>query len=406
MLNNFYSIGISHWNCPLEIREQFSMNSDQASLLLKKLKDLQASALVISTCNRTQIFAHNINVHQLKKLFIQYTGNHNDNFKKYGFVYENKKAIQHLFEVSIGLDSQILGDLQIFSQVKEGVERSKKLGLLNAQMDRLLQFVFQANKEVQSNTIISKGAASVAHAAVLKIRQKTENLAHKKIVLFGIGEIGQRTLENLKNQTSADITIVNRTQNLAQKLAEQFETNYAPQSELKNLINQSQIVIVATASKNFTLSQHEVNQLDSKTLFIDLSVPRNIDPKIAQNNFVELITIDELSSQADQTLINRKKDIPKAKTIINLFQMEFEDWLKLHRLGPVIKNLEHYFENLKTEEIKKYQKQYQKEELQKIKPLIDSVVKKISSKNIEYLRKRYRYNDDILEVIKEMYKLK
>jgi glutamyl-tRNA reductase len=258
---------------------------------------------------------------------------------------------------------------------------------------------------VQSNTIISKGAASVAHAAVLKIRQKIEGSAEQKILIFGVGEIGQRTLENLKNQSSADITVVNRTLETAQKLSQQFDTKYAPISELKKLINQSQVVIVATASKDYTISAAEVQALDSKTLFIDLSVPRNIDPMIANHQHIELIAVDALNLEADQTLNKRKKDIPKAKTIINLFQMEFEDWLKLHRLGPVIKKLEHYFEDLKTKEIKTYQRQYEEEELQKVKPLIDSIVKKITSKNIEYLRKRYRYNDDILEVIKEMYKL-
>jgi len=131
------------------------------------------------------------------------------------------KPFKILFEVSTGIDSQILGDLQIFSQVKEGVEFSKKHNVLDAQMDRLLQFVFQANKEVQSSTTISKGAASVAHAALLKIRQNTQNLVSKKILLFGTGEIGQRTLENLNSQTKAEIVIVNRTDEKAIRLAEE-----------------------------------------------------------------------------------------------------------------------------------------------------------------------------------------
>ena len=405
MIDSFYSIGISHWNCPLEIRERFGIDKQQSIDFIKELKSLGGSAFSVSTCNRTQVFAHNINVHQLKEKFIKHSGNQTDNFEKYGFVLEDHEAIQNLFEVSTGIDSQILGDLQIFSQVKEGVDLAKNNGCINSHMDRLLQFVFQANKEVQSFTTISKGAASVAHAAVLKIRQKTEHLQKKKILVFGTGEIGQRTLENLNSQTKAEITIINRTEEKAKELAEVLKVNYAPLEQLSQEISKSDVIVVATASKSYTLTSEHISNLSSKSLFIDLSVPRNIDPEISSNKNVELVDMDQLNSEADKTLEKRKKDIPKAKTIINLYKLEFEDWSKLHTLGPTIKNLKLSFEDIKNSEIEKYKGQYQNDELERIKPLIDSIVKKISSKNIEYLRKRYRIDEEILEVMREMYKI-
>tara|TARA_B100001059_G_scaffold19147_1_gene15668 strand:+ start:3303 stop:4523 length:1221 start_codon:yes stop_codon:yes gene_type:complete len=405
MIDSFYSIGISHWNCPLEIRERFGIDKQQSIDFIKELKSLGGSAFSVSTCNRTQVFAHNINVHQLKEKFIKHSGNQTDNFEKYGFVLEDHEAIQNLFEVSTGIDSQILGDLQIFSQVKEGVDLAKNNGCINSHMDRLLQFVFQANKEVQSFTTISKGAASVAHAAVLKIRQKTEHLQKKKILVFGTGEIGQRTLENLNSQTKAEITIINRTEEKAKELAEVLKVNYAPLEQLSQEISKSDVIVVATASKSYTLTSEHISNLSSESLFIDLSVPRNIDPEISWNKNVELVDMDQLNSEADKTLEKRKKDIPKAKTIINLYKLEFEDWSKLHTLGPTIKNLKLSFEDIKNSEIEKYKGQYQKDELERIKPLIDSIVKKISSKNIEYLRKRYRIDEEILEVMREMYKI-
>jgi glutamyl-tRNA reductase len=406
MIDSFYSIGISHWNCPLEVREKFGIDKQQSTDFIKELKSLGGSAFSVSTCNRTQVFAHNINVHQLKEKFIKYSGNQTDNFEKYGFVLENEEAIQNLFEVSTGIDSQILGDLQIFSQVKEGVDLAKNNGCINSHMDRLLQFVFQANKEVQSFTTISKGAASVAHAAVLKIKQKTKHLKEKnKILVFGTGEIGQRTLENLNSQTKAEITIINRTEEKAKELAEVQKVNYAPIEQLSQEISKCDVIVVATASKDYTLKNEHISNLNSESLFIDLSVPRNIDPNISSNENVELVDMDELNSEADKTLEKRKKDIPKAKTIINLHKIEFEDWSKLHTLGPTIKNLKLSFEDMKNSEIEKYKGQYQKDELERIKPLIDSIVKKISSKNIEYLRKRYRIDEEILEVMREMYKI-
>lgn len=406
MSNSFYSIGISHWNCPLEIREQFSINKQQSINFISDIKTLGGSAFTISTCNRTQVFANNTNIHQLKEKFIKYSGNQYDNFEKYGFVLQSDEAIQNLFEVSTGIDSQILGDLQIFSQVKEGVEIAKKNNCINSHMDRLLQFVFQANKEVQSFTTISKGAASVAHAAVLKIRQKTKYLRKdKKILVFGTGEMGQRTLENLNSQIKAQIIIVNRTLEKAQEIAKTQKVNYAPIETLVQEITKADVVVVATNSKEYTINEGHINNLNSEKLFIDLSVPRNIDPKLATNQYIELVDIDQLNAEADKTLAMRKKDIPKAKTIINLHKLEFDDWSKLHTLGPTIKNLNMTFEEMKNSEIEKYKGQYQQDELERIKPLIDSIVKKISSKNIEYLRNRYRVDEHILEVMREMYKI-
>ncbi len=406
MSNLFYSIGISHWNCPLEIREQFSIDKQQSIDFISDLKALGGSAFTVSTCNRTQVFANNTNIHQLKEKFIKYSGNQNENFEKYGFILQGDEAIQNLFEVSTGIDSQILGDLQIFSQVKEGVEIAKNNDCINSHMDRLLQFVFQANKEVQSFTTISKGAASVAHAAVLRIRQKTEYLRKdKKILVFGTGEIGQRTLENLNSQTKAQITIVNRTLEKAQEIAKTQKVNYAPIESLVQEIAKADVVVVATSSKEYTINEEHIANLNSEKLFIDLSVPRNIDPKLASNQYIELVDMDQLNAEADKTLDKRKKDIPKAKTIINLHKLEFEDWSKLHTLGPTIKNLKMTFEEMKNSEIEKYKGQYQQDELERIKPLIDSIVKKISSKNIEYLRNRYRVDEDILEVMREMYKI-
>ena len=406
MSNSFYSIGISHWNCPLEIREQFSIDKQQSIDFISDLKALGGSAFTISTCNRTQVFANNTNIHQLKEKFIKYSGNQHDNFEKYGFILQGDEAIQNLFEVSTGIDSQILGDLQIFSQVKEGVEIAKNNNCINSHMDRLLQFVFQANKEVQSFTNISKGAASVAHAAVLKIRQKTKHLLKdKKILVFGTGEIGQRTLENLNSQTKAQIIIINRTLEKAQEIAKTQKVNYAPIDSLVQEIAKADVVVVATSSKEYTINEEHIANLNSEKLFIDLSVPRNIDPKLASNQYIELVDMDQLNAEADKTLEKRKKDIPKAKTIINLHKLEFEDWSKLHTLGPTIKNLKMTFEEMKNSEIEKYKGQYQQDELERIKPLIDSIVKKISSKNIEYLRNRYRVDEDILEVMREMYKI-
>lgn len=406
MITAYFSIGISHWKSPLAVREQFSLCREKSELLIKEAIAIGVKSIfTVSTCNRTQLFALGGNIYQLKDLFVKHTNGKARDFKKYGFCIEGNDAIDQLFEVSTGIDSQILGDLQIFSQVKEGVEQAKKLNALDGITDRLLQFVFQANKEVQSSTSISKGAASVAHAAVLYVRDKFKTLSNKSILLIGTGEIGERTLENIKSHTFNKVTVINRTFEKAEALAQKHDVQVAPLEKLKEEVEVADIIMVATTSNKATLTLKDFPVTHNTKLLIDLSVPRNIDPSLDKIAGISLIDMDKLKKIADNTLVTRRKDIPKARTIINLYKMEFHDWRKLHNLGPTIKKIEQAFEQEKSDEINKHKGKYTEEELERIQPLINSILKRISSKNIEYLRKRYRHNEDILAIIQEMYKL-
>ncbi len=406
MISTFVSVGISHWKSPLSVREQFSIGREQSALLIKEALELDVKSIfTISTCNRTQLFADGGNIHQLKELFVKYSDGKLADLNEYGFVLQAEEAIQQLFEVSTGLDSQILGDLQIFSQVKEGIEQAKKLNALNGVTDRLLQFVFQSNKKVQSFTNISKGAASVAHAAVLYVRNNFDNLKDKTILLLGVGGIGERTLENITSQPFKKVTVTNRTLEKANTIAHKYGVSVAPIEHLLDEVAAADIIMVSTASKTPTLKTEHLPKSFDEKLLIDLSVPRNIDPELDKMKGIHLIDMDKLKEVADETLAKRRKDIPKARTIINLHKMEFEDWYKLHTLGPTIKKINQVFEMEKTDEISKHKGKYSTEELEKVQPLINSILKRISSKNIEYLRKRYRHNEDILEIIQEMYEL-
>ena len=167
--------------------------------------------------------------------------------------------------------------------------------------------------------------------------------------------MGQRTLENLNSQTKSQITIVNRTLEKAQEIARTQKVNFAPIDSLTQEIAKANVVVVATSSKKYTINHDHINDLKTEKLFIDLSVPRNIDPKCASNKYVELVDIDQLNAEADNTLDKLEdfnKDLPKAKTIINLHKLEFEDWSKLHTLGPTIKNLKMILKKLKTQKLK------------------------------------------------------
>tara|TARA_B100000401_G_scaffold172238_1_gene115335 strand:- start:99 stop:1322 length:1224 start_codon:yes stop_codon:yes gene_type:complete len=404
MKNSLITVGISHWKSPVDIREKFSIDNKKNKLLIQEAKKIGIKSIfIISTCNRTQIFANNANPHTLKKLLINHSKGNEAEFQKFGFIIKNEDAINNLYEISTGIDSQILGDLQIFSQVKESIKIAKSLKSIDSYTDRLLQFVFKANKEVQNFTNISKGAASIAHAVNLFIQEIFNDYKEKRILLFGLGDIGKITTENIINQGSKNITIINRTYAKTKKIAEKLNVKFDKIENLDKIIRKSDIVIVSTDAKNYTITKKNIN--NSKKLLIDLSVPRNIDPKLKKEKNIKLINIDDLNNVKDSTLKNRNKDLPKVKTIINLHKLDFKDWEKLHFLGPTIKKINSFFEFEKNNEINKYKKKYSKEEIEKLIPLIDSILKRISRKNIDYLRKRYRNNSDILEIINEMYNL-
>ncbi|MAN50216.1 MAG: glutamyl-tRNA reductase [Flavobacteriales bacterium] len=404
MKNSLITVGISHWKSPVDIREKFSIDNKKNKLLIQEAKKIGIKSIfIISTCNRTQIFANNANPHTLKKLLINHSKGNEAEFQKFGFIIKNEDAINKLYEISTGIDSQILGDLQIFSQVKESIKIAKSLKSIDSYTDRLLQFVFKANKEVQNFTNISKGAASIAHAVNLFIQEIFNDYKEKRILLFGLGDIGKITTENIINQGSKNITIINRTYAKTKKIAEKLNVKFDKIENLDKIIRKSDIVIVSTDAKNYTITKKNID--NSKKLLIDLSVPRNIDPKLKKEKNIKLINIDDLNNVKDSTLKNRNKDLPKVKTIINLHKLDFKDWEKLHFLGPTIKKINSFFEFEKNNEINKYKKKYSKEEIEKLIPLIDSILKRISRKNIDYLRKRYRNNSDILEIINEMYNL-
>ncbi|PCJ81230.1 MAG: glutamyl-tRNA reductase [Bacteroidetes bacterium] len=404
MRHSFISVGVNHWQTPLEVLEKFSMTRELSECLINEALEFGVKSIfTISTCNRTQVFALDAEITYLNDLLVKYSNGSFIDLVKYGFALEGEEAIDNLFKVSTGLDSQILGDIQVFSQVKSGVEQAKKSGAITGVMDRLLQFVFQAYKDVQSYTNISKGAASVAHAAVLFVRNKHKNLGDKNILLFGTGEMGKRTLENITSYKFSKVTVINRTYSTANVIAEKHSVHIAPFEELGDRVKEADIVMVATGSENYTLEKTHLN--GGEKLLIDLSVPRNINPNVMELGTVDLADIEKLSEVADETLAKRKEDIPKARGIIEMYKAEFEDWRKMRTLGPTIKDLNLAFEAEKADEIRKYKGRYTEEELQKLKPLVDSILKRISSKNIEYLRKRYRENEDVLAIFREMYSL-
>ena len=403
----FFSIGISHWKTPIDIREKFNFSENAIDAILKEAKTLGVESLfVVSTCNRAQFFAHTHNDFILKELYIKHSKASEKEFEKYHFQLSGDDAVLHLFELCCGLDSLMLGDLQIVSQIKDAVKYASNKEMLDGYSHRLMQFVMQAYKDVRTDTAINEGPASVAHGAVLFVKQRQNSLKDKKIVLFGTGEIGETTAKNLLKHAHKEMVLINRTRSKAEAIANSLGLRVANIEDLQKELINTDILIVATGALEPTVYTKHFKGVENNMLLLDLSVPRNIEPGIEKLNGVELIDMDQLNNIQDETLAMRRKNIPKARTIINLHKNEFYDWVLMRDLSPVIQALHEKLHRYRTDELEQQKFRLSDEEIKKADKLTTSVVNKIANQATEYIKSKYRHSEEVVKMMEEMFKLK
>ena len=349
---NCQVIGISYKNANLDTRGLFSLSDLQLHSLFLEAKEKKLDELmIINTCNRTEIFGWNNNTDDFITLLCKHSNGDIKTFEKYGYIITGKKAIKHLFRVGTGLDSQILGDFEIIGQIKQSLNRSKRLNLISGRLERLVNSVIHASKKIKNQTKLSSGATSVAYASVQYIIKNVKNISKKKIVLFGIGKIGRNTCENLLKHTKNEhIVLINRTQEKAEKIALKFPVLVKPYGELTSEISNADVLIVATSSSNPTITKDLI--FNSKNLLIlDLSIPRNVETQINELNNIKVVHLDELSQITDSTIEKRKKHIPKAELIINSNIKDYILWLSQRKFSPTLKSFKEQVTQLKKEKL-------------------------------------------------------
>ncbi len=337
---NFYAIGLNYKKADAEVRGHFSISETAQKAILSAAREEGIESLsVLSTCNRTELYGFAKSPKQLIKLLCEHTHGTVEEFEKVAYIHINEDAVAHLFKVGTGLDSQILGDFEIISQLRIGFKRAKKMGLLNAYMERLANAVIQASKRIKNETEISTGATSVSFAAVQYIMARVPYVSEKNILLFGIGKIGRNTCENLiKHTKNEQITLINRTKLKAEAIAGKFNLVVKDYANIQSEIAQSDILIVATGAQQPTISK-ELLYLKKPLLILDLSIPKNVSENVKENENVTLIHLDELSKVTDATLAHRESQIPLAKKIIAEISAEFNTWSEKPKFCSNVKSI-------------------------------------------------------------------
>ncbi|HSB92473.1 MAG TPA: glutamyl-tRNA reductase, partial [Flavitalea sp.] len=277
-ISRFWVAGINYKKTDAAVRGQFAINEEQYSrvLNLAKKAGLQ-EVFVLSTCNRTEIYGLTPEVSILVDLLCSETQGEAETFRKLAYLKQGHAAINHLFDVGAGLDSQILGDYEIVGQIKNAVKFSRNEGCIGCFIERLVNGVLQASKNVKNQTSLSGGTVSVSFAAVQYIRENISNVASKRILLIGVGKIGRNTCKNLVDYLeTTNIILINRTTDKAIELANELGIHYAPYSELSANIRSADIILVATNSTEPVVLRADLEGFEPK-LIIDLSIPYNVE---------------------------------------------------------------------------------------------------------------------------------
>ncbi|MGI8636111.1 MAG: glutamyl-tRNA reductase, partial [Segetibacter sp.] len=320
------------------MRGLFAINTSQYANILSIAPSFGLSELfILSTCNRTEIYGFADNASQLIEILCSQTVGDKKTFAELCYIKQGSAAVQHIFEVGAGLESQILGDYEIIGQLKLAVKFAKENGFVGAFTERLVNSVLQSTKVVKNKTALSGGTVSVSFAAVQFLKKNVSDIQNKNILLLGIGKIGRNTCKNLVDYLNAKrITLINRTEDKAKDLAKELHLNYASMDDLSDHLHSSDIILVATNSDTPVISKSDLENFGTK-IIIDLSIPYNVEREAQDLQNVTLINVDELSRLKDETLQKRMAEIPAAKSIIAEHKDEFLDWSNMRRNVPFIK---------------------------------------------------------------------
>ncbi|MXS71224.1 glutamyl-tRNA reductase [Flavobacteriaceae bacterium W22] len=383
--SNFAVLSISYEKADVETRGKFAFFDDNIKNFVERIhQENLGDAFVVSTCNRTEIYTTTSNYLFVAEEYCKTIGVNLSDFLQFANILTKEEALNHLFRVAAGLESQIIGDFEIIGQIKKAYARFKKERKnSNPFLERSINSAIQISKKIKNETGISNGAASVSYAAVHYILNNQKRITEKNILLLGVGEIGQNTVENLvKHVYQPKIKIANRTQEKAAKISEKYNIPNIDYGNFEKELQDTDILIVATGAKTPIINQTHLN--GKEILVIDLSIPNNVDKAVSELENVTLIDVDELSKQIQETIQQREKEIPKAEKIIKEMAKDFLEWEKKRKLAPNIHHFKAVLKNMERNEMHNF---YRKNKYVNINDmeLSDKMIQKITSRFAKYI---------------------
>jgi glutamyl-tRNA reductase len=405
-IKKFYVIGLNYKKADVSTRSKFSLTKENQKLLLKDAKKSGLKGvIVLSTCNRVEIMGFAYNPYELIFLLCKYSDGTVEEFAKVSYVYKDREAAKHIITIATGIESQIIGDYEIVGQLKEAFTQAKNAKTINAYLERLLNTALQCSKEVKNNTCLSSGTTTVSYAAVQYIKDSYENLKGKNILVYGLGDIGVKSVKCcLSYIPECNVTVINRTDSKSFELASLIDVNAELHDNLIAQINKSDIVIVATGAPKPTITVEHVKD-SSPQQFVDLSIPRNIDVEIDELNGKSIVDVDELSIKTEQTIRDRKEEIPHVEEIIQKYVKEFYEWLYFRKHTPAINSFKASLENLQEDVIHNYLKKHEDLGKDDLEEVMTQLVNKLVAKFAMHLKDDTTQATQSIKTINQIFKI-
>lgn len=411
---SFRGLTLNYKHASVEVRERVSLNEEETKLFLSNVKEMlnPTELFVLSTCNRTEIYYSSSKILDddlIKILCIQKNIDRVSIEKSFRSLESKEVTTHHLFRVALGLESKVIGDLQIINQVKKAYQWTADLELAGPFLHRLLHTIFYSNKRVVQETSFRDGAASVSYASVELIQELSSTLREPRILVLGLGEMGIDICDNLKGSDLSNITIANRTVAKAKELANKTGFAYSGIDSLNELIQEHDIIISSVSRDTPIIDFELIKSLEilSFKYFIDIAVPRSIDVKIEERNGVVLYNIDEIQNRASKALEKRKSSIPHVETILTESIEEFDDWSKEFEVSPTIQKFKNALEDIRKDEIARHLKSLSSDDLEKVELITKNITQKIIKLPVLQLKAACKRGEaeTLIEVLNDLFDL-
>jgi glutamyl-tRNA reductase len=338
-------LGVNHKSTPLEIREKMAL-TDGYEGPLSRLRDQPSvqEYYLLSTCNRVELIWVSDDTEKTTESMLRFLFGDavtQQDWGKFSYLYHDGEAVKHLFRVSASLDSMVVGEAQILGQIKEAYRYASQYGCTGLLLNKLLHKSFSVAKRVRSETGIGSSAVSISSAAVELARKIFGNLSDKKVLLIGAGEMAELAAEHLIGQGVQSVAVANRTLSRAVALAKRFNGKACSLEELGSQMEQVDIIVSSTGASELIIRSEEVKPLmrtrrNRPLFFIDIAVPRDLDPALNELDNVFLYDIDDLSQVVEMNRSGREKEAVKAHRIVDEETLKFSSWQESLTVTPTI----------------------------------------------------------------------
>lgn len=415
MQPKFRVVSLSHKSAPVHIRELISLDEPAIQRLLLKLKDFfgVTDTLILSTCNRTEIYySHesDLSLDLVKLIGIERGLPEPTQYLDYFQVLNDEiEAVTHLFRVSLGLEAQVVGDIQISNQVKRAYQTAADLELAGPFLHRLMHTIFFTNKRVVQETAFRDGAASLSYATIELIESLTQNIFQPRILVIGLGEIGADVAKNMVHLPEAKIKITNRTRSKAEEIGLPLGFEVIPFDSCQTAMEEADVVVCSIRAQDPFITKKLVESfsIQSFKVFIDLSVPRSIETSLEELPGVVVYNVDNIRSKASAALQNRLEAVPTVEAILRESIEEFGAWKKEMVVSPTIQKLKHSLEQIRQEELARHLKNLDDKEFVLIDKITKSMMQKILKVPVVQLRAACQRDEaaEMIELITDLFDL-